>query len=918
MTDQNVKITLTGNAQGLIAAFKQAGVSVGDFDKQSSQAAKGFKAAWGEMKGLAGELGLAMGLGQVVSGLQQFTAASYDAALAQKDMKNALTDLVGGSTQYEDAIRQVQEATNYTVSETDAARTAFGLLDNGIAKSAEEAAKYARAGKALNAALGETASYEKFLMLLDDGSQALLNNFNITSSAVQARQAEIMATDGVSESEARLTAVRQLALEKGTALADSISDETEARQQATASYANFQAAFGNLVGAVEQGLGVMEKATWAFNQMGEGAKAYTWILNEGIPAIQAHNAAVADASTQAIVAAQTSEELAAAMAGGVKDYDMLRQALITGSNSYDEYIAKMDEMIQIGVTNLGWTDQQVTALLVTKEQYEATKVKVTEETAALLAQNGVLAQNTQAMRLAGEAAYYQAEAQTAAAQAAIAANGATNAGKNAQSDRWAGLAGADEMTQARVAGLDSLDVQRQEAYVTEAKIDFTSAINSAKKAADDTRSAFEGAFNTIKGMVDNQLTPSLDEVWKPPEAGTENIDEAARRLATVSTSGFSSEWLTALNQQFAGLDFWQPISEAMASGDEGALKSAADDILLNNVTKLWDIEAVKENVKRQLQEQNARQQIMDTIMAELTAEGVVGAQAAAEGASSAANAGLLGQMMGDPATAASGITATLIPAIDTLKQSLAGLGGAGEAAGEAAGAAEAGAGGGSAFAPLLTDAGLLNVMLGSTLTETITTLQTNMQTSVEDMLTQMGLLHTSVLDWDTVLAAVKDSTLPTLKTAGEQTAGAITAGMADAAETIDDDLIKAIKDATKAFEKMADAARDAARASDGAGSTAPGGSSWGGGRASGGAVSSNSLYLVGEEGPELFSPGSDGYIVPFRDSAPAALAAATGSTGGGSLVIENLVLQGMQNADQLFDEIVKIAKRKGVQLSPIK
>ena len=37
---------------------------------------------------------------------------------------------------------------------------------------------------------------------------------------------------------------------------------------------------------------------------------------------------------------------------------------------------------------------------------------------------------------------------------------------------------------------------------------------------------------------------------------------------------------------------------------------------------------------------------------------------------------------------------------------------------------------------------------------------------------------------------------------------------------------------------------------------------FGGGRASGGPVSSNSMYMVGEEGPELFVPRTNGYIVP--------------------------------------------------------
>ena len=53
-----------------------------------------------------------------------------------------------------------------------------------------------------------------------------------------------------------------------------------------------------------------------------------------------------------------------------------------------------------------------------------------------------------------------------------------------------------------------------------------------------------------------------------------------------------------------------------------------------------------------------------------------------------------------------------------------------------------------------------------------------------------------------------------------------------------------------------------------AGATASaGGSSFGGARASGGPVSSGSTYMVGEEGPELFVPHSNGYIIDAEETA---------------------------------------------------
>ncbi len=62
-------------------------------------------------------------------------------------------------------------------------------------------------------------------------------------------------------------------------------------------------------------------------------------------------------------------------------------------------------------------------------------------------------------------------------------------------------------------------------------------------------------------------------------------------------------------------------------------------------------------------------------------------------------------------------------------------------------------------------------------------------------------------------------------------------------------IISAVNQAINALNQLAGASASA------------GGGSFGGGRASGGPVSLGSSYLVGEQGPELFVPRSDGYIV---------------------------------------------------------
>ena len=146
----------------------------------------------------------------------------------------------------------------------------------------------------------------------------------------------------------------------------------------------------------------------------------------------------------------------------------------------------------------------------------------------------------------------------------------------------------------------------------------------AKKAAGDMAKVAKEMAERVGSAIESIVKPTLDEVWQPPEE-TARFDEAARRLATVATSGFGSEWLQSLNQQFAGLDFWQPITEAMQSGDEGALQAAAGSILTNQVTRLWDLDQIKQQVRQQLQAQDAKNQIIEQVKQELGAEGIASA-----------------------------------------------------------------------------------------------------------------------------------------------------------------------------------------------------------------------------------------------------------------------------------------------------
>jgi hypothetical protein len=195
------------------------------------------------------KLGAGLFLFQQLAGdVKQFADQSEIAFRKQEDVRNALTDLVGGSEAYNAAIGAIQTSTRGMMSETKAAQAALVFLKSGLADNSEEAGRLSAAGNALSATYkAQGATFEKFIRLLSGGSPMLFDNFNITLEQVNALKAQIMATEGLSSAEAKQAAIKRIVLREGERLLGTLSDETVAAQQNIAAYENLQATFGELV-----------------------------------------------------------------------------------------------------------------------------------------------------------------------------------------------------------------------------------------------------------------------------------------------------------------------------------------------------------------------------------------------------------------------------------------------------------------------------------------------------------------------------------------------------------------------------------------------------------------------------------------------------------------------------------------------
>jgi TP901 family phage tail tape measure protein len=83
------------------------------------------------------------------------------------------------------------------------------------------------------------------------------------------------------------------------------------------------------------------------------------------------------------------------------------------------------------------------------------------------------------------------------------------------------------------------------------------------------------------------------------------------------------------------------------------------------------------------------------------------------------------------------------------------------------------------------------------------------------------------------------------------------------------------------------------------------------GFADGGSVMGGNPIIVGEEGPELFVPGSDGEIIPNDAlSVVPSFSGGGGGAGGAQIVIQNLILPGVRNPDDFYDEMETIKRQR--------
>lgn len=174
----------------------------------------------GASSSLSGLTGAAQQLGVAISvvGLLKLGQEAVMLAAGAQEAQVTLEGLTGSSSQATAMMEAMRRATNYTVSELEAYRTASRLVALGLAETAEEAEKFAFSAATLGKAfrgLDPANSIALFNQMLSNRSVKLLDDFGIGIKEVNDRMKEM----GDTSHESFQIAVMDLANQKALELA---------------------------------------------------------------------------------------------------------------------------------------------------------------------------------------------------------------------------------------------------------------------------------------------------------------------------------------------------------------------------------------------------------------------------------------------------------------------------------------------------------------------------------------------------------------------------------------------------------------------------------------------------------------------------------------------------------------------------
>lgn len=573
-----------------------------------------------------------VGLTLTAAELIKFGSAAREASRAEEDAINALRTAAKGIADYEQALNLGRQATKGMASDQELAAAQAVLFGTGLATNAEQAAQLASAGTVLSQVFASAgASQELFVRLLSSGSQVLYNNFGLTAQMVNKQQKLVESTTALRGEEAKSQALKDILIQQANKYQASLSAESIAAAQSAASWSNFSASFGNLINQMDQATGTTNTITAALNQMTAGAKAYSDMLAQASDMSFFERLSVGMQVQAGVLAELTG--LADIHATSIADMTEAQReyALSTGAVTQ----AQIDEALAIAETTsaiAGWVSSANAMGLGTEQLADATQQSAAaarlhahtlEELAEARKKDDPIA-NAQKERV--RAAAYREEA-AAVEQLADARQrdldiqrNASRAAQDLRSKKEAAPELGAKITEQRQAVFEIQEQQRKEEEAAAKRSE-----TLAKQQAKSITQAFDKVGSDIASAVSSAVSQSSTDIaglLGLNAEGEQRVNEGVRRMAAVATGGLANEWTQQLASQLQGVDAAQAFVNAVAGGNDTAVREEARKLATNPIVELFDANAIAGQIEQQLRAQQLQQLLNDRVNALLGERGL--------------------------------------------------------------------------------------------------------------------------------------------------------------------------------------------------------------------------------------------------------------------------------------------------------
>lgn len=546
---------------------------------------------------------------QAGSWLVDFGKQSFEAAAQAERLQRANESLARGlGASSAEMVSNIKTASGGAISELTAMSASTKAMMFDLVQTPQQMAELTRVAVTLGQAMGQDAatSIDDLTTALGRQSPMILDNLGITlklEDAYNGYAATLGKTAAQLTEEEKKQAFVSEALRIGTERANELggvtADTATKVETLTASYSDLQVALGSALTSAAEDSGALDYLNRSLEVWTAIAKTVEYNNRDDVQA----------RATE--ITAKTNE--ADALEMQLRDLELqanaLSRAALVDPQAKDDLAAINAEMARLRASQ---DNERKAAENVTREIAQQNAMHSKQPGLYASAASGAKALLTSEQAITreiqrGNSAMGARYSAMAAAETAGAASGNTASG-----NRWAAMATA--------AGAEIEHIGTG-AQITRIEATFARLAETADEAGTGMTRSFSDTTSALKSLIEGQLKPTLSEVWQP---GGEDarIDEWGRRAATIMTQGLGSEWIPALNAQFAGTDFWQPIQAALDSGDTAGAQNLLGNLLMQNPQALWDKELIKQRVIAQLQQDNARTELINAIMAELSGQGM--------------------------------------------------------------------------------------------------------------------------------------------------------------------------------------------------------------------------------------------------------------------------------------------------------